>query len=102
MQYDNVYFNYKLSFYCFIKFLFIMRKITLLLSALMLSSAMIAQSFIPSWDLEKMQREKEREAVEFYQQYYDVNPNAVAIPEVPTDAMYDLLFQFPPYDDQGT
>ncbi|MGB4204351.1 MAG: fibronectin type III domain-containing protein, partial [Bacteroidales bacterium] len=79
-----------------------MKKITFLLSALVLSSAIIAQSFIPSWDLEKMQRDKEREAVEFYQQHYDKNPDAVAIPEVPTDAMYDLLFQFPPYDIGGT
>ena len=79
-----------------------MKKITLLLTALVISSAMIAQSFIPSWDLEKMQRDKDRDAVEFYQKHYDVNPDAVTIPEVPTDAMYDLLFQFPTYDIGGT
>ena len=79
-----------------------MKKKTMLLVALTLSSTIIAQSYIPKRDIEKMQRDREREAIEFYQQYYDANPDAVAIPEVPTDEMYDFLFQFPPYDATGT
>ncbi len=73
-----------------------MKRITILLSALLLGTALMAQTLSPR-DIEKMRMLGEQP-----QMVNDLNPDATQFPMEPTDALYDLLFQFPVGDIGGT
>jgi len=68
-----------------------MKRITLLIATLVLGSAIMAQSAIPERDLQRLQMEQAAQ----FDQINDKDPDASGIQTEPSDAMFDLLFQFP-------